>query len=125
MNIQETDRNSSMYGGAGTKSNVSLNIMTGVIAAGSKPGQLGYTNQSINNMVKPTKYGMFAYLQKLKKDVDQATDPNRSQSGGRPFTGKTGLSAFNSNMKSQYEFHHMKNVAFDEEPSESTNPMYM
>jgi len=62
MNIQETDRNSSMYGGAASKSNVSLNIMTGVIAAGSKPGQLGYTKESINNMVKPTKYGMFAYL---------------------------------------------------------------
>jgi len=38
MNIQETERNSSMCGGAGSKSNVSLNIMTGVIAAGSKPG---------------------------------------------------------------------------------------
>ena len=38
MNIQETDRNSSINGGLASKSNVSLNIMTGVIAAGTKAG---------------------------------------------------------------------------------------
>lgn len=34
----------------------------------------GYIQESINKGIKPTKFGMFAYLKKLQKEVHQATD---------------------------------------------------
>ena len=60
----------------------------------------GYIQESINKGIKPTKFGMFAYLKKLQKEVHMATDSVINSQidveSARPLTSKTRFSGMDS-----------------------------